>query len=210
MFWCYVFKTPSSGYCCMVSVRYTLWINNIYNLQRASHLYHNIELHFYLWVWFEHLDVQILLLSNKTISIVSGYIALTLKRESTQKVLIQYAIYMQIDLLWSSYDCLLVFQQFYNLISVTTSETEGSKAVKMTRITKKKAGSTDLPNITLCDFLKMAKEGSWWFIMPVSGCCIITMFIISIYSFTSNMVVPSAIPTSVLINQWLNWEMSYF
>ncbi|KAG5587071.1 hypothetical protein H5410_047505 [Solanum commersonii] len=51
--------------------------------------------------------------------------------------------------------------EFYNLISVTTSETEGSKAVKMTRITKKKAGSTDLPNITLCDFLKMAKEGSW-------------------------------------------------
>lgn len=53
------------------------------------------------------------------------------------------------------------FGQFYNLISVTTSETEGNKAVKMTRITKKKAGSTDLPNITLCDFLKMAKEGSW-------------------------------------------------
>ncbi|KAL3328445.1 hypothetical protein AABB24_035867, partial [Solanum stoloniferum] len=51
--------------------------------------------------------------------------------------------------------------EFYNVISVTTSETEGSKAVKSTRITKKKAGSIDLPNITLCDFLKMAKEGSW-------------------------------------------------
>lgn len=51
--------------------------------------------------------------------------------------------------------------EFYNLISVTTSEKEGNKSVKMTRITKKKAGSTDLPNITLCDFLKMAKEGIW-------------------------------------------------
>lgn len=51
--------------------------------------------------------------------------------------------------------------EFYNLVSVTTSETEGTKAVKMTRIKKKKAGSNDLPNITLCDFLKMAKEGVW-------------------------------------------------
>ncbi|CAN4093471.1 unnamed protein product [Withania somnifera] len=50
--------------------------------------------------------------------------------------------------------------EFYNLVSVTSSETEGTKAVKMTRI-KKKAGSTDLPKITLCDFLKMAKEGIW-------------------------------------------------
>lgn len=65
------------------------------------------------------------------------------------------------NLLWSSYDCLIVFQQFYNLVSVTTSETEGSKAVKVTRIKKKKAGSADLPNITLCNFLKMAKEGLW-------------------------------------------------
>ncbi|KAK4380317.1 hypothetical protein RND71_002179 [Anisodus tanguticus] len=40
--------------------------------------------------------------------------------------------------------------EFYNLVSLTTSETEGSKAVKTTRIKKKKkkAGSTDLPNIT--------------------------------------------------------------
>ncbi|KAM3216769.1 putative protein isoform X1 [Capsicum annuum] len=51
--------------------------------------------------------------------------------------------------------------EFYNLVSVTTSETEGSKAVKVTRIKKKKAGSADLPNITLCNFLKMAKEGLW-------------------------------------------------
>ncbi|KAJ8547509.1 hypothetical protein K7X08_011095 [Anisodus acutangulus] len=53
--------------------------------------------------------------------------------------------------------------EFYNLVSLTTSETEGSsKAVKTTRIKKKKkAGSTDLPNITLCDFLKMSKEGIW-------------------------------------------------
>ncbi|XP_009594395.1 uncharacterized protein [Nicotiana tomentosiformis] len=52
--------------------------------------------------------------------------------------------------------------EFYNLVSVTTSQTEGNKAVKVTKIKKKKkAGSADIPNITLCNFLKMAKEGFW-------------------------------------------------
>uniref|UniRef100_A0A5B6ZNC8 R3H-associated N-terminal domain-containing protein n=1 Tax=Davidia involucrata TaxID=16924 RepID=A0A5B6ZNC8_DAVIN len=52
--------------------------------------------------------------------------------------------------------------EFYNLVSVTVTQTKGRESLKMTRIKKKKAGSDQqLPNITLCQFLKMAKEGIW-------------------------------------------------
>ncbi|KAI3829624.1 hypothetical protein L1987_03751 [Smallanthus sonchifolius] len=51
--------------------------------------------------------------------------------------------------------------EFYNLVSTTESETEGTKVLKMTKIKKKKAGNNDLPTITLCRFLKMAKGGFW-------------------------------------------------
>ncbi|CAK9175836.1 unnamed protein product [Ilex paraguariensis] len=51
--------------------------------------------------------------------------------------------------------------EFYNLVSVTVSQSKGTKSLKMTRIRKKKSGSVELPNITLCHFLKMTKEGIW-------------------------------------------------
>lgn len=53
-----------------------------------------------------------------------------------------------------------IFEQFYDLVSVTT-QLEGTESLKMTRIKKKKASSVKLPNMTLCQFLKMAKEGIW-------------------------------------------------
>lgn len=51
--------------------------------------------------------------------------------------------------------------EFYDLVSTTVTQSEGSKSTKMTRIKKKQKGSAELPNITLCNFLKMAKEGFW-------------------------------------------------
>ncbi|KAM0004000.1 putative R3H domain-containing protein [Helianthus debilis subsp. tardiflorus] len=51
--------------------------------------------------------------------------------------------------------------EFYNLVSTTESETKGTKMLKMTKIKKKKAVSNELPAITLCQFLKMAKDGFW-------------------------------------------------
>ncbi|KAI3742726.1 hypothetical protein L1987_60420 [Smallanthus sonchifolius] len=51
--------------------------------------------------------------------------------------------------------------EFYNLVSTTESETKGTKVLKMTKIKKKKAGNNELPTITLCAFLKMAKDGFW-------------------------------------------------
>ncbi|KAK6940843.1 R3H-associated N-terminal domain [Dillenia turbinata] len=50
--------------------------------------------------------------------------------------------------------------EFYNMVSVTDMEMKGTQTLKMMRIRKKKTGS-DLPNITLTDFLKMSKEGIW-------------------------------------------------
>ncbi|KAL3517555.1 hypothetical protein ACH5RR_020144 [Cinchona calisaya] len=49
--------------------------------------------------------------------------------------------------------------EFYNLVSITVTQSKGTETLKMTRIRKKKAGDLELPNITLCNFLKMAKEG---------------------------------------------------
>nr|GMD25055.1 Tubulin polyglutamylase [Ipomoea batatas] len=54
--------------------------------------------------------------------------------------------------------------EYYNLISVTVvtqTKGTGTGAVKITKIKKKKADYSELPNITLCNFLKMAKEGIW-------------------------------------------------
>ncbi|XP_042019558.1 uncharacterized protein LOC121767366 [Salvia splendens] len=55
--------------------------------------------------------------------------------------------------------------EFYNLISTTVAQSKGGAPTKMTRIKKKQSlspsPSPDLPNITLCNFLKMAKEGFW-------------------------------------------------
>ncbi|XP_024967438.1 R3H domain-containing protein 4-like isoform X1 [Cynara cardunculus var. scolymus] len=50
--------------------------------------------------------------------------------------------------------------EFYNLVSVTDTETKGRK---VTKIKKKKcaAGNMEVPNMSLCQFLKMAKEGFW-------------------------------------------------
>lgn len=53
----------------------------------------------------------------------------------------------------------LSLEQFYNLVSVTV--TESKDASKMTRITKNKKGAAELPNITMTHFLRMSKEGVW-------------------------------------------------
>ncbi|RYR70910.1 hypothetical protein Ahy_A02g005209 isoform B [Arachis hypogaea] len=51
--------------------------------------------------------------------------------------------------------------EFYNLASDTVTDMNGGvESSKMTKIKKKKRGSPQLPNITLCHFLKMSKEGS--------------------------------------------------
>ncbi|XP_071717802.1 uncharacterized protein [Rutidosis leptorrhynchoides] len=51
--------------------------------------------------------------------------------------------------------------EFYNLISTTELETKGTKEWKATKIKKKKVANNELPTITLCLFLKMAKDGFW-------------------------------------------------
>ncbi|XP_021760162.1 uncharacterized protein LOC110724989 [Chenopodium quinoa] len=51
--------------------------------------------------------------------------------------------------------------EFYDLISVTETQSRGSKAVKTTKIKKKKSGSLEIPSLTLSHFLKMSKEGIW-------------------------------------------------
>ncbi|KAI7749810.1 hypothetical protein M8C21_008462 [Ambrosia artemisiifolia] len=49
--------------------------------------------------------------------------------------------------------------EFYDLVSTTESEATGTKVLKMTKIKKKNADSNKLLTITLCQFLKMAKDG---------------------------------------------------
>ncbi|CAL5443282.1 unnamed protein product [Camellia sinensis] len=54
-----------------------------------------------------------------------------------------------------------VQDSFHRLLLHGFSESKGMELMKMMRIKKKKAGSVELPNITLCQFLKMVKEGIW-------------------------------------------------
>ncbi|KAH6818856.1 R3H domain protein [Perilla frutescens var. hirtella] len=51
--------------------------------------------------------------------------------------------------------------EFYNLVSTTSTQSKGGESMKTTRIKKKQSKATELPNMTLCNFLKMAKEGFW-------------------------------------------------
>ncbi|XP_015575636.2 R3H domain-containing protein 4 [Ricinus communis] len=51
--------------------------------------------------------------------------------------------------------------EFYNLASVTASESKETESLKTTRIKKKKMGVSELPTITLSHFLKMSKGGIW-------------------------------------------------
>ncbi|XP_017626262.1 uncharacterized protein LOC108469755 [Gossypium arboreum] len=51
--------------------------------------------------------------------------------------------------------------EFYNVVSVTVTQSKGAELLKVTRIKKKKTGLVELPNITLSNFLKMSKEGIW-------------------------------------------------
>ncbi|KAB2016220.1 hypothetical protein ERO13_D08G077400v2 [Gossypium hirsutum] len=51
--------------------------------------------------------------------------------------------------------------EFYNVVSVTVTQSKGAESLKVTRIKKKKTGVVELPNITLSNFLKMSKEGIW-------------------------------------------------
>ncbi|KAK4558439.1 hypothetical protein RGQ29_007974 [Quercus rubra] len=51
--------------------------------------------------------------------------------------------------------------EFYNLVSVTVIESKDAESPKMTRITKKKKGVAELPNITLIHSLRISKEGIW-------------------------------------------------
>ncbi|KAK1316467.1 hypothetical protein QJS10_CPA05g00895 [Acorus calamus] len=51
--------------------------------------------------------------------------------------------------------------EFYDLVSVTVTRSEGEKLRKITRIKKKKSGSQQIPpNVTLTGFLKTAKDGA--------------------------------------------------
>lgn len=50
--------------------------------------------------------------------------------------------------------------EFYNLASVTETESKDAVSFKTTKI-KKKMAVVELPNITLSNFLKMSKEGVW-------------------------------------------------
>ncbi|KAL9239224.1 hypothetical protein vseg_013564 [Gypsophila vaccaria] len=51
--------------------------------------------------------------------------------------------------------------EFYNLVSVTETQSRGSEMVKTTKIKKKKAAEVELPKLMLSHFLKMSKEGIW-------------------------------------------------
>ncbi|KAH7517195.1 hypothetical protein FEM48_Zijuj09G0036800 [Ziziphus jujuba var. spinosa] len=51
--------------------------------------------------------------------------------------------------------------EFYDLVSVTVTQSEGIESLKVTRIKRKKRGCVKIPNITLSHFLKMSKEGIW-------------------------------------------------
>ncbi|KAL4361768.1 hypothetical protein GQ457_04G028270 [Hibiscus cannabinus] len=51
--------------------------------------------------------------------------------------------------------------EFYNLVSVTVTQSKDAESPKVTRIKKKKMGEIEVPNITLSGFLKMSKEGIW-------------------------------------------------
>ncbi|XP_047956361.1 uncharacterized protein LOC125202078 [Salvia hispanica] len=51
--------------------------------------------------------------------------------------------------------------EFYNLVSTTVAQSKGGAPKKTTKIKKKQSASSELPKITLCNFLKMAKEGFW-------------------------------------------------
>ncbi|TYJ21704.1 hypothetical protein E1A91_A08G080100v1 [Gossypium mustelinum] len=51
--------------------------------------------------------------------------------------------------------------EFYNVVSVTVTQSKGAELLKVTRIKKKRTGLVELPNITLSNFLKMSKEGIW-------------------------------------------------
>ncbi|KDO68781.1 hypothetical protein CISIN_1g031679mg [Citrus sinensis] len=51
--------------------------------------------------------------------------------------------------------------EFYNLVSVTVTESKDEESLKMTRIKKKKKGSAEIPRITLSQFLRLSKEGIW-------------------------------------------------
>ncbi|PNS90476.1 hypothetical protein POPTR_019G046400v4 [Populus trichocarpa] len=51
--------------------------------------------------------------------------------------------------------------EFYNLASVTETESKDAESFKTTKIKKKKMAVVELPNITLSNFLRMSKEGVW-------------------------------------------------
>ncbi|XP_074304709.1 uncharacterized protein LOC141639511 [Silene latifolia] len=51
--------------------------------------------------------------------------------------------------------------EFYNLVSVTETQSRGPGMVKTTKIKKKKSAKVELPKFMLSHFLKMSKEGVW-------------------------------------------------
>jgi hypothetical protein len=51
--------------------------------------------------------------------------------------------------------------EYYNLGSITVTESNARESLKTTKITKKNTSCAELPNITLAQFLKMSKEGVW-------------------------------------------------
>ncbi|KAL0389525.1 UNVERIFIED_CONTAM: putative isomerase [Sesamum calycinum] len=63
------------------------------------------------------------------------------------------------EMFWCCMFKILSIAYYYTVLRVT--ESKGSESSKTTRIKKKQSVSPDLPNITLSNFLKMAKEGFW-------------------------------------------------
>ena len=55
----------------------------------------------------------------------------------------------------------IVLETVLQLDLSTVTESKDAESPKMTRITKKKKGVAELPNITLIHFLRMSKEGIW-------------------------------------------------
>ena len=55
----------------------------------------------------------------------------------------------------------IVLETVLQLDLNTVTESKDAESPKMTRITKKKKGVAELPNITLIHFLRMSKEGIW-------------------------------------------------
>lgn len=109
-------------------------------------------------------DYIYLMRQTKVLSFIYLWIKFALSTKSSEQT--ERPRYYQEGLISTKFGS----EQFYDLVSVTATQSEGSKSWKMTRITKKKGGCAKIPNITLSHFLKMSKEGIWWFCWSFHSC----------------------------------------